>query len=38
MNMNADSTKIDEPDARPSSPSVRFTECDDDVRITNAQT
>ena len=29
---------IDEPAARPSSPSVRFTACDDDVSTMNAQT
>jgi hypothetical protein len=38
MKTYADKTSADAPEASPSSPSVRFTAFDDDVRITNAHT
>jgi hypothetical protein len=37
MNTKAESTRIDAPDASPSSPSVRFTAFDEAARITKTQ-
>ena len=38
MNTYAANTRIEDPAARPSSPSVRFTAFEEDVSITNTQT